>query len=246
MKKRKGAHESLEEVDFKNLSDNVLIHSNGINYYKSIQSKSNLLSGAEERSVSALIHAIINKLDVDNSLILFESGLTNKLRVQDPSFFDSIEREENFLYKTLDYVITQYNKCVNENNNVLSEFQKIEAIAKAKQIKYTSVFDQIGKNLVKGIPPTIKQIYYASNILEGNNVNELKSKRKQIEISNVRIDELVMRKMYEWDTTAKILSNKERAYIADFAWGLKKLNSFHEKNIKRHLETLLKKGFKIY
>ena len=82
--------------------------------------------------------------------------------------------------------------------------------------------------------------------MEGNNVNELKSKRKQIEISNVRIDELVMRKMYEWDTTAKILSNKERAYIADFAWGLKKLNSFHEKNIKRHLETLLKKGFKIY
>ena len=36
------------------------------------------------------------------------------------------------------------------------EFQKIEAIAKVKQIKYASVFDQIGKNLIKGIPPTIK------------------------------------------------------------------------------------------
>jgi hypothetical protein len=52
--------------------------------------------------------------------------------------------------------------------------------------------------------------------------------------------------MFEWDSTAKILSPKERAYLADFAWGLKKLNSFHEKNVKRHLETLLKNGFKIY
>jgi hypothetical protein len=39
---------------------------------------------------------------------------------------------------------------------------------------------------------------------------------------------------------------KPGAYVADFAWGLKKLNSFHEKNVKRHLETLLKNGFKIY
>ena len=54
-----------------------------------------------------------------------------------------------------------------------------------------------------------------------------------------------MRKMFEWDSTAKILSSKERSYIADFAWGLKKLNGFHEKIIKRHLETLVKKGFKI-
>jgi len=52
--------------------------------------------------------------------------------------------------------------------------------------------------------------------------------------------------MFEWDSTAKILSPKERAYLADFAWGLKKLNSFHEKNVKRHLETLLKNGVKIY
>ena len=52
--------------------------------------------------------------------------------------------------------------------------------------------------------------------------------------------------MFQWDSVAKILSPKEREYIADFAWGLKKVNSFHEKNIKRHLEKLLKKGFKVY
>ncbi len=176
----------------------------------------------------------------------FENTITNKLRVEVPSFFDSIERENNLLYSTLDYVVSHYNKCINEKKNVLSEFQKIESIAKAKQIKYASVFDQIGKNLVEGIPPTIKQLYYASNILKVGSINGLKDKKEQIDINKIRIDELVMRKMFEWDSTAKILSTKERAYIADFAWGLKELNSFHEKNIKKHLETLFKNGFKIY
>ena len=243
--KRKGLNNNTEEVNFKNLSDNVLIHSNGINYYKSIQSKNDLLTGKEERSLSALVHAIINKKDIEDDLVSFESSLTNKLRVEEPVFFDSIEREESLLYITLDFVIKRYNKCINEKNNVLLEFQKIEAIAKAKQIKYASVFDEIGKNLVKGNPPTIKQLHYASNIMKDKSVKELKPKTSQIDINNVRVDELVMRKMFEWDSVAKILSHKERAYVADFAWGLKKLDSFHTKIVKRHLETLVKSGFKI-
>ena len=246
LKKRKGANDETEEVSFKNLSDNVLIHSNWINYYKSIQSNYELLKGADERSISNLVHAIINKKDIEEDLVLFESSLTNKLRIEVPDFFDNIEREESLLHKTLDYIITHYNKCINEKNDVLLEFKKIEAIAKAKQIKYASVFDQIGKNLIKGIPPTIKQLYYASNILKDKIIKELKPISTKADISKFRIDELVMRKMFEWDSTAKILSSKERAYVADFAWGLKKLNSFHEKNVKRHLETLLKNGFKIY
>jgi len=244
LKKRKGTNETSEEVNFKNLSDNVLIHSNGVKYYKSIPLNSILLTGGDERSLSSIEHSIINKLDIDNKLVSFEGNITNRLRVEVPSFFDSIERIDNLLHRTLDYIISNYNKCINDKKNVLSEFQKIEAIAKAKQIKYASVFDQIGKNLVEGVSPTIKQIYYASNMLKNN--NELKNENEKIDISKVRIDELTMRKMFEWDSKAKILSNKERTYIADFAWGLKKLNSFHEKNIKRHLETLFKNGFKIY
>ena len=85
--KRKGLSNNTEEVNFKNLSDNVLIHSNGINYYKSIQSKNDLLTGKEERSLSALVHAIINKKDIEDDLVSFESSLTNKLRVEEPVFF---------------------------------------------------------------------------------------------------------------------------------------------------------------
>ena len=113
----------------------MLIHSNGINYYKSIQSNYELLKGADERSISNLVHAIINKKDIEDDLVSFESSLTNKLRIEVPDFFDNIEREESLLHKTLDYIITHYNKCINEKNDVLLEFQKIEAIAKAKTNK---------------------------------------------------------------------------------------------------------------
>lgn len=245
LKERKVANNIAEEVDFKNLSDNVLIHSNGLKYYKSIQNKNNLLTGADERGLTNIVNAIVNKIDIEDDIISFESDLTNKLRVEVPDFFDSIEREENLLYSTLDYVINNYNKCINEKDDVLMEFQKIEAIAKAKQVQYASVFDQIGKSLIKGDAPTIKQIYYASNLLRGKGEKEIDHESDHINIKNVRLDELMMRKMYEWDSTVKILSSKERAYVAEFAWGLKKINNFHKKNIMRHLDTLVKNGFSL-
>ena len=58
-----------------------------------------------------------------------------------------------------------------------------------------------------------------------------------------RIDTDLLVKMVEWDTKAKVLSAKELQYIADFAYGLKPLNDFHEKNIKRHLLRLEEVGF---
>lgn len=244
LKKRKGDSESTEEVNFKNLSDNVLIHSNGVSYYKSIESNSNLLTDVEKRRLSSIVHSIINKLDIDPKSVQFENSLTNKLRVQDPSFFDSIEREENLLYTTLDYIISVYNSCINEKKNVQSEFQKIRKIASAKKIKYASIFDQIGERLENGNPPNMKQVYYATN-LKKDNKSESQNNKSQIDINTIRLNELLMRKMYEWDSTAKILSSKERTYVADFAWGLKKLNSFHEKNVKRHLQTLLANGFNV-
>ena len=245
LKNRKGLNEDSENVDFKNLSDNVLIHSNGLKYYKSIQDESNLLSGSDKRKLSNIIHAIINKKDIDNDLIVFESNLTNKLRVELPSFFDNVEREENSLYRTFNHLVTHYNKSINEKSDVFSEFKKIESIALAKKQKYASVYDQIGKNLSKGISPTIKQLYYASNLISDKRVSEYVPEIANISIDDVRLDELLMRKMYEWDNNARILSPKERAYIADFAWGLEKLNSFHEKNVKRHLKTLIDRGFKL-
>jgi hypothetical protein len=61
--------------------------------------------------------------------------------------------------------------------------------------------------------------------------------------TNNKISSDLLSKMVVWDTKAKVLSAKELQYIADFAYGLKTLNDFHEKNIKRHLTRLQDAGF---
>lgn len=60
---------------------------------------------------------------------------------------------------------------------------------------------------------------------------------------NIKINTDLLIKMVDWDTKAKVLSPKELQYVADFAYGLKDLNDFHEKNIKRHLSRLQDAGF---
>ena len=60
---------------------------------------------------------------------------------------------------------------------------------------------------------------------------------------SIKLNTDLLTKMVDWDTKAKVLSPKELQYVADFAYGLKNLNDFHEKNIKRHLSRLQDAGF---
>lgn len=58
-----------------------------------------------------------------------------------------------------------------------------------------------------------------------------------------KINNDILTKMVEWDSKARVLSPRELQYVADFAYGLKKLNHFHEKNVQRHLSRLVEAGF---
>ena len=49
--------------------------------------------------------------------------------------------------------------------------------------------------------------------------------------------------MVEWDSRMKILTQGQRTYLADFAYELKTLNSFHKSNAEGYLKTLMKAGF---
>ncbi|KAF5427703.1 MAG: hypothetical protein C5S41_01145, partial [Candidatus Methanomarinus sp.] len=53
----------------------------------------------------------------------------------------------------------------------------------------------------------------------------------------------LLAKMVEWDTKARVLTPKELLYVSDFAYRRKKLNYFHENNLFRLLQTLLRGGF---
>ena len=245
LKKRKGLNEKQENVDFKPINDNVLIHSNGEGYYKLILTYSDIISNKDERKLSTILTSIINKTDIDNKLIEYEKEITNKFRINNPAFFDTVSREQNKLYDTLNFIINTYNQALNNNRNILSEFEKIESIGKAKNIKYISVFNQIGKQLVENIPPTINQLHLATNFFKKKSDDLNESSLEKVDVKKIKLNEFVLRKMFEWDSKVKILSTAERTYVADFAWGLKKLTPFHSENIRRHLTKILAAGFKL-
>lgn len=60
---------------------------------------------------------------------------------------------------------------------------------------------------------------------------------------SLQITQTLLQKMVEWDAKARVLSNKELLYMSSFAYGNKKINSFHKYNLERHLQTLIKAGF---
>lgn len=56
----------------------------------------------------------------------------------------------------------KYNSCIEKGEDIISNFDKIGMIAKAKGIKFDSVFNEIGKILKSGEAPSVKQLYYAN------------------------------------------------------------------------------------
>lgn len=95
----------------------------------------------------------------------------------------------------------------------------------------------------KGISILDLVVHDAPELLESEHTEEESEPRKKIEF-NSKINEQLIVKMIEWDSRVKILTVNQRSYLADFAYGLKKTNSFHEKNIRIYLEKLIVAGFK--
>lgn len=94
----------------------------------------------------------------------------------------------------------------------------------------------------KGISIIEIIIHEAPEILETEVLNKpinAKAIKKQI----TKVDVGLIAKMVEWDSRVKVLSSNQRSYVSDFAYGLKKINSFHEKNLLIYYEKLKAAGF---
>ena len=164
LEKKLKANSKNKEVDFKFLKDSVDIHSKTPEFYKKLNSLlwDNLTDNERNKfsNISALIQ---QREDLTADLVTFENNLIQKIRINYPDVLDKIVIEENtILENTLNYVIKKYNSCIEKGEDILSNFDKIGMIAKAKGIKYDSVFNEIGKNLKLGEAPSVKQLYYAS------------------------------------------------------------------------------------
>ena len=153
-----------KNVNFKQLKDCINIHSKTPEFYKKINSIYwDELTDNERSKLSNISAMIQQKDDLTGDLILFEESLIHRIRINNPEIFDQISFTPNILIEdTLNYVIKKYNSCIDKSENLILTFEKIGNVAKAKEIKYNSVFIEIGKLLSSGNAPTTKQIYYAS------------------------------------------------------------------------------------
>jgi hypothetical protein len=242
LKKRNKNQSKMIEVDFHEINRNVLIHTNDQEYYKSIRSLMNGdLDEHDKRKIGSLINRIASKKDIENDLIEFEKDLINRIRANKPEIFDQLGTvNDNTLNDTLDFIIQKFNEILESRGSLSSEFQKVEMIAVSKKVKYASIFGQIGKKLEKGLAPNLQDLIYASGYF-----SIAKPAVKNTNIENINVSEILLRRMSEWEAKSRVLSAKERSYLADFAYGLKKRNDFHDKNLKRHLGNLIKNGFNI-
>lgn len=240
LKKRHKAQSGVKEVDFHEINRNVLIHANTRNYYKKIQSLMNdELGEYDKRKIDLILNRIATKKDIELDLIEYERNLIIRIRSKNPVIFDQLGVEyDNSLNETLDFIIRKFSDAIENGRGVISEFKKVEKIAVAKKTKYASVFSEIGKKLEQGVAPNIQDLIYASEYFKAG-----KKEEKQKDESQINLTDILVRRMSEWEAKNRVLSRHERSYLADFAYGIKKRNDFHDKNLKRHLSSLLKAGF---
>ncbi|MFA8434142.1 MAG: AIPR family protein [Marinifilaceae bacterium] len=166
LKKRKGKNKKLE-TDFTSIKQMVEIFDRGDKYYSSIiRQLSTVLSDMELRKLNKIKGAIQNLENLELTDLNFEEQLLTKLRGEHPEMFDRIGSNNTLnLKEPLDYIIEKYNKCISSQQDIKSEFDKVADICTIKNIRYGSIFREIGKQLEKGLPPTIEQIHYASNYI---------------------------------------------------------------------------------
>ena len=153
--------------------------------------------------------------DVDNQLIQADLEFIKSIPILKWQEISKIGSEiENMTQHLKDRAINIQSSL--RLNRVLSENQRIDAIKIIEYILSSSpnFFDEITDTIIK---------------------RESESDKK--------MNSDLLNKMVIWDTKAKVLSAKELQYVADFAYGLKTLTDFHEKNIMRHLSRLQDAGF---
>lgn len=165
LEKKLKANSKNKEVDFKFLKDSIDIHSKTPEFYKRITSMLwDNLSENDRTKLSNIAALIQQREELTTNLISFENNLVQSIRINYPDILDKIVIDGNtILENTLNYVVKKYNSCIEKEEDILSNFDKIGVIAKTRGIKFDSVFNEIGKKLKSGEAPTVKQIYYASS-----------------------------------------------------------------------------------
>lgn len=226
------------EVDFEEANMMVGIYCRGINFYQQLKNNYSQIKDIELKKIDSIISAIIKEDDLSKDLLAFENNFLSQVRRSNPELFDQIDSEYNYkVESTLRFIILKYNQAIEKGIDIKEYF--ISIINSKIKGEPFPIFNKIASNLADGKSPSLKDVIQASSYFNINKDERSESVKNQ----SIAISLQVLKKMVEWDSRMKLLSNAERSYVADFAYELKPLNSFHKSNLERHLRTLIKAGF---
>lgn len=235
--------EGASEVDFERIQKNIEVCSKGIEFYNQLRKKYDGLSELQEKKIDTIISSIIKSDDLIEDHLQFESNLMNEIRKNSPEIFDQINTPYNYqLESMLKLFILKYNQAIENGISLQDFFKSFEKNASESNSKYASVFSKIAFELEKGIAPSVKDIYLASEYFNKKTTDDNEIPESTT-LLNINLN--VLKQMVEWDSRMKILSNGERQYIADLAYELKPLSQFNKTNAEKHLKALMKAGFRI-
>ena len=89
---------AINDVSFEILHKNVLIHSNGAEYYKGVlRTYENNLTTSEVSKLEMMISSIQKKEDIPERNIAFESQIMSKIRSNYPSILDNLPFNDDFV-----------------------------------------------------------------------------------------------------------------------------------------------------
>lgn len=152
------------EINFTIISKTVEIASNGIQYYKDlIKNFNQYLSENEENKIRRILHLVKTRKNIDENDLLIIDSFVDQIYTSKPNIFEEIDHEiDHKILNSLECIINQFNNAKNNNLSIQGEFHKNYQLATSKNIKYSSVFNTIGNKLSNCEPPSLSEVFLAS------------------------------------------------------------------------------------
>lgn len=159
-----------EHLDFTEIEKTVNFASYGAHFFKGLMNNlEQKLTNHGEDKILKLVHNLKMHKNIGIEGVTTLEALIDKVRLEKPVILESNDQDE-LLILTYNEILKVYNKAINSGNSIASEFKMISEVANAKGIKYSNVFETIGKKLNSGEMISLAEIYkakqfYASKIL---------------------------------------------------------------------------------
>lgn len=137
-----------KEIDFEFLLKTTKIFDYGEDFFTELESK-NKIDAIESRRIEKIRYCIRKIEDIDIDALVNTDKLINKLRSENKKEIENLLSDfsnKSQFEPTLNYIIGVLNHCIDNNKNIVSEFNKIKEIANLRGIKYAAVYGTIGSS----------------------------------------------------------------------------------------------------